>query len=232
MESGRRHIAGGIARAVAACGLGLVVATVASGEGAADPQVATGTSATAPGGPLPYWQAPALPTAVIQGGTIPPGWQPQAVPYQGIGPDGRPLTVYFAPTYVFTYQSGPPVLAVPPVSRGVPGVAPGPSYGAYGWNYQAQGAPAAPVTLPPATVARYQPAPYQFPPDARALTGTPIAPPATPLPVPPPAVMQQQQQPMPQPLPAQQGFVPAAAPPPPIAPPPTQWVPVPGSPAR
>ena len=60
-----------------------------------------------------YWQAPPLPAAVIQGGTIPPGWQPQAIPYQGIGPDGRVITQYFAPTYTFTYQVGPPVLAVP-----------------------------------------------------------------------------------------------------------------------
>ena len=59
-------------------------------------------------GPLPYWQAPALPAAVIQGGTIPAGWTPQAVPYQGIGPDGRAMTMYYSPTYVFTYTIGPP----------------------------------------------------------------------------------------------------------------------------
>ena len=68
-------------------------------------------TAAAGGGSHPYWQAPALPSAVIQGGAIPTGWTPQAVPYQGVGPDGRPLTMYYSPTYVFTYQIGPPVIA-------------------------------------------------------------------------------------------------------------------------
>lgn len=110
---------------------------------------------------VPYWQAPALQQAVIQGGAIPPGWQPQAVPYQGIGPDGRVLTQYFAPTYVFTYQAGPPMLALPtggqqPALMPVTGSGP----------------------LPAPTVARYAPQPYQFPPGSRQLTGTPIVPPA------------------------------------------------------
>jgi len=71
-----------------------------------------GVSGTAAGGGAhPYWQAPALPSAVIQCGAIPTGWTPQAVPYQGVGPDGRPLTMYYSPTYVFTYQIGPPVIA-------------------------------------------------------------------------------------------------------------------------
>ena len=38
-------------------------------------------------------------------------WTPQAVPYQGVGPDGRPITMSYSPTYVFTYTIGPPVLA-------------------------------------------------------------------------------------------------------------------------
>lgn len=141
---------------------------------------ASGTAAVA------YWQATAAPQAVVQGGAIPSGWQPQAMPYHGIGPDGKPITVYLAPTYVFTYQSGPPVLAVPAataprgVSRSVPGV------------------------TPPPTVARYAPTPYQFPADSRALAGTPVVPPATPLPAPPPPAA-----------------APAAAPA--MAPPPTQW---------
>jgi micrococcal nuclease len=133
---------------------------------------------------IPFWQATALPTAVIQGGAIPPGWQPQAVPYQGIGPDGRPMTMYVAPTYVFTYQSGPPVLAVPAVNRSQARAAPQASPA--GWNYATSGAPPVNTTLPPATVARYQPAPYQFPTDSRALTGTPITPPASTAPAPPP----------------------------------------------
>ena len=144
-----------------------------------------GVSGTAaPGsGPLPYWQAPPLPTAVIQGGAIPAGWTPQAVPYQGVGPDGRPLTMYYSPTYVFTYPIGPPVLAaaaVPNASQvnrrqAVPMVTQPASM--QGWNYATQGAPAATYTLPPATVARYQPVPYQYPPGAKALSGTPIVPP-------------------------------------------------------
>ena len=147
----------------------------------------SGTTAAA-GGPLPYWQAPALPAAVIQGGAIPTGWAPQAVPYQGIGPDGRPLTMYYSPTYVFTYQIGPPVLAaatLPNTSQvnrrqAMPmGAQPA---SMQGWNYQTQGAPAATYTLPPATVARYAPVPYQYPPGAKPLSGTPIVPPAGTLP--------------------------------------------------
>jgi endonuclease YncB( thermonuclease family) len=157
------------------------------------PPAASGSAAI-----VPYWQASAAPQTVIQGGAIPPGWQPQAIPYQGIGPDGRPMTVYLAPTYVFTYQAGPPVLAVPavnrPQARGA-AVQPVPT----GWNYATSGAPPVAPALPPATVARYQPVPYQFPSDARALTGTPVVPPAEGLPVPP---------------------APVAAP----APPPSQWI--------
>lgn len=142
----------------------------------------SGTAAPS-GGPLPYWQAPALPSAVIQGGSIPTGWTPQAVPYQGIGPDGRPLTMYYSPTYVFTYQIGPPVLAaaaVPNTSQvnrrqAMPTAAQPASM--QGWNYATQGVPAAPYTLPPATVARYQPVPYHYPPGSKALSGTPILPP-------------------------------------------------------
>ena len=149
----------------------------------------SGTAAPGSGssGPLPYWQAPPLPTAVIQGGPIPAGWTPQAVPYQGVGPDGRPITMYYSPTYVFTYTIGPPVLA----AATLPGASqvnrrqamPTPQQPAsmQGWNYQTQGAPpAATYTLPPATVARYQPVPYQYPPGSPALKGTPIVPPAAP----------------------------------------------------
>jgi endonuclease YncB( thermonuclease family) len=201
-----------IARAIAAalCLGGPLVAGAA--DDAAAKGAASGTSAAA--GAVPFWQAPALPSAVIQGGAIPAGWQPQAVPYTGVGPDGRPMTVYVAPTYVFTYQSGPPVLAVPPVNRRPPAAPPiYAPYGAYGWNNQVQGASAVPVALPPATVARYQPMPYQFPADARALSGTPITPPATPLPGPPSMP--------PPPLQPPPGFAPAPA----LNPPPAQWVP-------
>jgi micrococcal nuclease len=154
-------------------------------------------------GAVPFWQAPALPSAVVRGGAIPPGWQPQAVPYQGIGPDGRPMTMYFAPTYVFTYQAGPPVLAVPGVNRPqAPGAPP-----ANGWNYATSGAVPVRPGVPQPTVARYSPSPYQFPPDSRALTGTPVTPPAGA----PPAAS----------APAWAGTSPAAAPSLPA--PPTQW---------
>ena len=125
---------------------------------------------------MPYWQAPATPQAVIQGGAIPPGWQPQAIPYHGIGPDGRPITMYLAPTYVFTYQSGPPVLAAAVAAGGVARTVPGAP--ATGWNYATSGAQPVNPALPAATVARYPASPYQFPNDSRALTGTPVVPPA------------------------------------------------------
>ena len=181
-------------------------------------------TASAGGGSHPYWQAPALPSAVIQGGAIPTGWAPQAVPYQGVGPDGRPLTMYYSPTYVFTYQIGPPVLAA---AAGMPSssqvnrrqampMATQPA-SMQGWNYQTQGAPAATYTLPPATVARYQPVPYQYPPGSKALTGTPIVPPQGTL----PATSFASAPPTYQPQPSAS----ALAPPPP-APAPASWAPV------
>jgi micrococcal nuclease len=212
VRHGCRQLAAGIAGAACAA----LVWLCAPAAGAT-----TGTSTGTMSGTLPYWQAPALPTAVIQGGAIPAGWQPQAVPYQGIGPDGRPMTMYFAPTYVFTYQSGPPVLAVPqgsrgaPVSRTAPGVnRPGVAGQPYvpAWNYQTSGAAPAATTLPPATVARYAPQPYQFPANSRALTGTPLTPPGA-LPGPP------------APPPQTWGVAPPAMPQQVAAPPPQQWVP-------
>lgn len=177
-------------------------AKVAAGstDGKAGPSQATA---------VPVAQATPWPSYVIQGGAIPQGWQPQPVPYQSIGPDGRPVTLYYAPTYTFTYPIGPPVPMLSPVNRRQ--AAPQPA-AVGGWNYQAQGAPPPAYTLPPATVARYQPPPYQYPPNAAQLSGQPLAPPATPLPsapapaapVPPPSTPWQSQ---------------------PTAPPPSQWVP-------
>jgi micrococcal nuclease len=203
--------------AVATCvpPAGIALGQAPSDEAKVSAWASGGTSATAKpgdiGGPpasgvLPYWQAPAVPQAVVQGGAIPPGWQPQAIPYHGIGPDGKPITMVVAPTYVFTYQVGPPVLAVPGATSGVTRSAPA-AAPATGWNYATRGAPPVNPALPAATVARYPPTPYQFPADSRALTGTPIVPPAgSPSPVSPPPAM---------------ATAPFAAPP---APPPTQWV--------
>jgi len=207
--------------------------------GFAQPPATSGTntpSATTvgvtPGGAIPYWQAPALPSAVIQGGAIPPGWTPQPVPYQGIGPDGKPITQYYAPTYVFTYQVGPPVIA-PAVGQPVPinrVQAPGYTGPAAaspaGWNYQTQGVAAPAYTLPPPTTARYAPQPYQYPPGAPQLQGTAITPPAPAPPAPPQyAPPVQQYQP---PLPQGTGFPTSQ----PLAPPPNQWVPAPTAPAN
>ena len=168
---------------------------------------------------VPLAQATPWPGYVIQGGAIPQGWQPQPVPYQSIGPDGRPVTLYYAPTYTFTYPIGPPVPMLSPVNRrqAVPQAAVG-----NGWNYQAQGAPPPTYSLPPATVARYQPPPYQYPPNAAQLSGQPLAPPATPLPpaaapamAPPPSSVPWQTQQMPPPsqwVPSAPAAMPASAP--------------------
>jgi endonuclease YncB( thermonuclease family) len=164
---------------------------------------------------IPVTQAYAWPGYVIQGGAIPKDWKPQAIPYQAIGPDGRPITMYYAPTYTFTYPVGPPMLAVSPVNR--PQAYAQPQYS--GWNYQATGAAPPTYALPPPNVARYQPPPYQYPASAPQLAGTPVAPPTTPLPPPP---QPQQYAPPPQqyaapqqpPLPDQWQSV---------QPPPTQW---------
>ena len=204
-----------------------MLAMLAAGRGFAQaPDASATVSPRATGGvpgvakpgenkPLAYWQAPALPQAVIAGGTIPVGWTPPAVPYTGIGPDGRPMTAYYAPTYTFTYQAGPPMLAA-----GVPGVPYAPPNQVN--RKQAYGYQPAPVTyaVPPATVARYQPAPYQpapyqFPGGSPQLAGTPIGPPPGPV---PPATVPVVTAPLAAPpMIAQQ----------PLPPPPTQWGPAP-----
>jgi hypothetical protein len=137
------------------------------------------------------------------------------------------MTMYFAPTYVFTYQSGPPVLAAPQVNRPqAPGyVQPAANLGPYGWNYRTTSVVPPAPGLPQPTVAQYRPTPYQWPADSRALAGTPIVPPQQPLMPqqavqPPPTFAAPQpwgpQQPL-QPPPGQPpaGWMPSAAPPPP-----------------
>jgi endonuclease YncB( thermonuclease family) len=161
------------------------------------------------GGAAAVSQAMAAPGTVIQGGAIPPGWQPQAIPYQAPGPDGKPITVYIAPTYVFTYAVGPPVAVSPPptqVNR-IQAYRPAP---APGWNYQAQGMAPVGTTLPPVT--RSPPVPYQYPPGSPALAGQPMVPPAAPSPAlaPAPAMVAQ--------------AAPIAPPTPAIQAPPSQWV--------
>jgi len=170
-------------------------------------------------------QAYAVPTTVIQGGSIPPGWQPQAIPYSTIGPDGKPITVHVAPTYVFTYIAGPPVIQAP-VTRQVNRIqANGPPPG---WAYQSRGATPVVAALP---VMRSAPVPYQYPAGAPALAGQSVVPPpspfAAPAPVAAPALMA-----APAPMMAQ---APAPSPQAVVAPPsvpqaaPTQWVSAPTS---
>ena len=79
----------GMPRRVLVCALAAMAAIASLGvapDAAAQssPPPALAPSTTPTGGAIPYWQAPALPTAVIQGGAIPAGWTPQPVPYQGI----------------------------------------------------------------------------------------------------------------------------------------------------
>ena len=189
-----------IATAIWASGLPAALGQQAN-PGAEAAWATGGASATAkPGGNAgtpPYWQAPALPAAVIQGGTIPPGWTPQPIPYQGVGPDGRMMTQYFAPTYTFTYQSGPPVLAIPqpgavnrrrvPVSRSpqLYGAAPAPY--AAGWAAPPPAAP--PIAAPAPAVARYAPPPVPTAPPAAPQAWAAAAAPAPPptIAAPPPA---------------------------------------------
>lgn len=203
---------------VSAVGLGYAIVIVAACWQSVVQAADAAAPPAPPQAPATITQATPWPGYVIQGGAIPQNFQPQPVPYQSIGPDGRPVTLYYAPTYTFTYPIGPPVLMPSPVNRRQayppPVAQPLP---ANGWNYRAQGAPPPAPVLPPPTVARYQPPPYQFPPTARQLGGTPLVPPALPPPGPPAAFG----------TPAAAG--PPAAPPSSWqpAPPPTQWAPAP-----
>lgn len=170
-----------------------------------------GAAAALPTGAFPVAQAYAVPTTVIQGGAIPPGWQPQAIPYSTIGPDGKPITVHVAPTYVFTYIAGPPVVQAP-VTRQVNRIqANGPPPG---WAYQSRGATPVVAALP---VMRSAPIPYQYPAGAPALAGQSVVPPPSPLAAPAPIIAQA---PAPPPVP-QAAPVPQA--------PATQWVSAPTS---
>jgi endonuclease YncB( thermonuclease family) len=200
-------------------------ATTADTDG--KPAAAAGVAPVSPPTAVPVSQAMAFPAAVIQGGTIPPGWQPQAVSWPAVGPDGRPTTMVVAPTYTFTYAVGPPVMLAMPVQRPQAVMRPAP---APAWNYATQSAPVAAYQLPSA-VAR--PAAWQYPPGSPALAGTPIVAPGPPPPVyaPPAPVYQPPVYPPPVYAPAvAQAPAPQAGPPPFIQQPPTdQWGP--GGPA-
>lgn len=139
--------------------------------------------------------APAVPQVVVQGGAIPKDWVPTPVPYSGIGPDGRPITVHVAPTYTFTYPIGPPVpvaTAQPRAAAYRPPVAAAPASVPYGsnWVFRTQG-------LNPADAGTLVAKPYELP--ARPTTWAAAPFPATP------------------PSPQQYGG--------PLQPPPQQWIP-------
>lgn len=131
---------------------GADVATVspwATGGAKVDSGSTDGKPGGTPPAGMPIAQATPWPGYVIQGGAIPQGWQPQAVPYQMIGPDGRATTHYYAPTYTFTYSVGPPVPMLAPVNRRQAAQpVPYPAPPGNGWNYRAQGA-APPTYAPP-----------------------------------------------------------------------------------
>ena len=179
--------------------------------------VTAGSGSTAMIAAVPIAQAMAFPSAIIQGGTIPPGWQPQAVSWPAIGPDGRATSMVVAPTYTFTYAVGPPMMLATPVNRPQAVMRP---VAAPGWNYAAQSAPPQPYQLPAAVAPAAMP--WQYPAGSPALAGTPVVPPGPPPPVYAPA-------PPPLPPPIYAGMSPPAAPvgvPPPfIQGPPDQWVP-------
>jgi len=238
-----------------AVALVLSCAALAPARGADDTPGAPGSPAVSGTGvaaaPAPYrstsavpiGQAPAFASAVIQGGTIPPGWQPQAVTWPAINADGRPTTMVVAPTYTFTYAVGPPVPMAVPVAR--PQVVARPQ-AVPGWTYAMQSAPPAGYQLP-TQVAR--PVPWQYPPGAPVLAGTPIVAPGPPPPVvqpmmPPPMMVAPAPPPplaYPPPIyagpPSAPQSLPVAAAPPPFIQPaaPDQWVPgvaAPGAPAN
>ena len=127
------------------------------------------TPAVTPAAPPPPTYV--SPQTVIEGGTLPQGWQPTLVPYQGVGPDGKPITVMIAPTYVFTLNPLPaqaqpvvpgpaaggvaaaqaasqPQVAAKPAPPVAAPAAPPPSvpYGS-NWVFQTQGVQPAPTGL-------------------------------------------------------------------------------------
>ena len=197
MRQGRpRSIACVCATAVLA-----VVWTLARGSLAAD--ATPSASAAAP----TVVTAPAFPQVVIQGGELPKGWTPKPVPYAGIGPDGKPVTVLIAPTYTFTFAAGPPVpmpvatvTATPPRAAGSRSIAAAPAprpsvpYGTP-WVFQTQG-------LQPVDAGIVVAKPYELPKPPSQWVAAPF--PSTP----PEAV--------------------AAAP---LQPPPSQWIPASEPPA-
>lgn len=197
----------------------LVACLVTTAIGATDAQPAVSTVAT----------AVAAPQTVIHGGAIPEGWTPRPIPQQTQGPDGKPITISIAPTYVFTYAIGPPTPVVArqpastmvrrpqatPVARMPPPAMPASVPYGSNWVYQTQGVNPAPTSLVATSPPR--------PPVVAAWGGSALGGPPPPMTPPPPPVMAAAAQPplgpaaVPpmQPIPQQYGG--------PLQPPPTQW---------
>ncbi|MGA0039872.1 MAG: thermonuclease family protein [Pirellulales bacterium] len=175
------------------------------------------------------------PQTVIDGGQLPEGWTPKLIPYSGVGPDGKSMTVMIAPTYVFTLPPAAPAVApqvqpgptaaaaavaqsaakpAPPVVA-APRQPPSVPYGS-NWVYQTQGVAAATTSLaksaPPAApqVAAWGGSPLGLP--APPYGASP--PPAT-LAAAPPAALAPQAPIQPPPQPQQYNAA--------LQPPPTQW---------
>lgn len=192
----------------------------------------------APSTPQPPPAAYISPQTVVEGGQLPEGWTPKPIPYTGVGPDGQPITVMIAPTYVFTLPA--PAAAVPVAGKVQPGPAPAvaavtqaaakpapptatlpvrmPSvpYGS-NWVYQKQGVPAVSTSLvhsapPPATQAAWGGSPLGTPPLAYGASPPPTAVAAA-SPPPQPLAVAPPIQPPPQPQ--QYGAA--------LQPPPSQW---------
>jgi len=209
-----------------------VTASLACGE---EQVQATATAATQPArAAAAVVRATPWPQHVIHGGKIPEGFRPEPVTTTAIGPDGRPVSVSVAPTYVFTYAIGPPVAAGPSRSGATVAQRPVPARPAsvpYGtnWVFQTEGVKPASSSLAPSP-----PLPAA---GIAAWGGSPLgrpAPPLRPVPAAPPAVPPQayaatpplQTVPQPQPMPPMQPVpqVPLAMPPGgPLGPPPSQW---------
>ncbi len=202
--------------------------------------VAHAVAEDSPASPASQPSPPAYvsPQTVVEGGQLPEGWTPKLIPYTGVGPDGKPITVMIAPTYVFTLPT--PAAAVPvagqvqpgpaqaagavvqaaakpaPLPATPPGRMPSVPYGT-NWVYQKQGVPAVSTSLaqsapPQPTQAAWGGSPLGTPPLAYGASPPPTAVAAA---SPPPPALAAAPPLQPPPQPQQYGAA--------LQPPPSQW---------